>query len=263
MWVFWQFRDVVDLYFQWHVAVWSEYGWNPWEMIGNADGTPQPSDTARGIGFGTLVTWGQDALYSHDLGKDVVISSVRMKAWRRGIQDYEALWTANERGVLDTNWVNDASARAGFDDYRTLSSYSLKPNEPLPYHIRGYKYEAVRKEIYDAIGDVDTTGDGGVPAPDAPANLTYTGLGRTSLTAEWSASAGADYYKFDLATDAAFASMVGIYNNYTVNTTSLSLSGLSRGTKHWFRVRAVDENGTSPNSATGTAVTFRSLRVHR
>jgi hypothetical protein len=90
-----------------------------------------------------------------------------------------------------------------------------------------------------------------------------TGLSRTGFTANWSSVDSVSGYRLDVSTVSNFASYVSGYEDRAVPTTSEALSGLSKGTVYYYRVRAYNAVGTSDNSSTQTAVTFRSLRVHR
>jgi hypothetical protein len=86
------------------------------------------------------------------------------------------------------------------------------------------------------------------PIPSVPTSSAATSIGSSSFTANWSTVAGVTGYRIDLATDAAFTSMVSGYNNFYVSgqaTNSLNITGLGGGT-YYYRVRgasqyAVDE----------------------
>ncbi len=58
-----------------------------------------------------------------------------------------------------------------------------------------------------------------------------------------------------MATDAAFSSMLGGYNNLFVAPTSSNVTGLNGGTTYYYRVRATNAGGTSGNSSTVNVLT--------
>ncbi len=70
------------------------------------------------------------------------------------------------------------------------------------------------------------TGNPSNPPPTANAASL---IAQTSFTANWSASAEAIGYFLDVATDAAFTSLVPGFNNLSVASTSLSVTGLKPG----------------------------------
>src|SRR5262249_52377415 len=87
------------------------------------------------------------------------------------------------------------------------------------------------------------------PTPAAPRALTPTNVMASSFTAHWSNVRGATGYRLDVATDRAFLNYVPGFGNLDVgNTTSCTVIGLSPHTHYFYRVRAYNGNGTSPNS---------------
>ena len=80
----------------------------------------------------------------------------------------------------------------------------------------------------------------------------------TSFTANWSSIGGATGYRLDVATDSSFVTYVPGYQDLDVgNTTSRNVTGLTANTFHYYRVRAYNGNGTSPNS---NVITVRTKR---
>jgi hypothetical protein len=71
----------------------------------------------------------------------------------------------------------------------------------------------------------------------------------TSFTANWRAVNVATGYRLDVATDSSFVNYVPGYQNLDVgNVTSYNVTGLAARTTYYYRVRAYNGNGTSPNS---------------
>lgn len=65
-------------------------------------------------------------------------------------------------------------------------------------------------------------------------------IGSNSFTANWNTTLGANYF-IDVATDAAFTTMVPGYNNLSLGTgiSSYVVSGLANSTNYYYRIRAV------------------------
>ncbi|HMP73413.1 MAG TPA: autotransporter-associated beta strand repeat-containing protein [Kiritimatiellia bacterium] len=83
-------------------------------------------------------------------------------------------------------------------------------------------------------------------SPPAPVATAASSIGYTSFTANWNASSGATSYRLDVSMNAAFTQLV-IDDENVGNVTSYAVSGF--GTGHYFyRVRAVNAGGTSPDS---------------
>ncbi len=80
-----------------------------------------------------------------------------------------------------------------------------------------------------------------------PTATSATSLGSTGFTANWVAVSGASSYRLDLSTN-GFASLVSGYNDVTVATNSLVITGLQSGTDYSYHVRAINASGASTNS---------------
>ncbi|HUI09909.1 MAG TPA: fibronectin type III domain-containing protein [Bacteroidota bacterium] len=88
-----------------------------------------------------------------------------------------------------------------------------------------------------------------VPIPPAPLAAAATNILQASFTANWNPSTGATGYFLDVATDTTFTSILPGYDNLSVgNVTTRSVTGLSGGTKYFYRVRANNGGGTSGSS---------------
>jgi hypothetical protein len=69
------------------------------------------------------------------------------------------------------------------------------------------------------------------------------------FTANWMPSPGADSYRLDVATDEAFTSIIAGKEDINVgNVTSYPVTGLAGYHPFFYRLRAVNANGTSANS---------------
>jgi len=69
------------------------------------------------------------------------------------------------------------------------------------------------------------------------------------LNANWTSVSGATSYRLDVSTISTFATFVPGYNDLNVgNVTTKNVTGLSANMFYYYRVRAVNAGGTSPNS---------------
>jgi fibronectin type 3 domain-containing protein len=88
-------------------------------------------------------------------------------------------------------------------------------------------------------------------APAAPTNLTASG-GNTQVTLNWTGSAGATSYKVYRATTAGGEGTTPIASGIT--GTTYTNTGLTNGTTYYFKVAAVNVNGTGSQSGEASAV---------
>jgi uncharacterized repeat protein (TIGR03803 family) len=94
--------------------------------------------------------------------------------------------------------------------------------------------------------------------PPAPGAMAASGIGQTSFTANWTASLGADDYRLDVSLD-DFTTFLSGFENLTVSTISVEVTGALPGTNYNYRVRAANDNGTSANSADVQVLTVPSI----
>ena len=98
--------------------------------------------------------------------------------------------------------------------------------------------------IEDTVADVFTSGGA---APAAPVAIDGSPASTTAFDARWEPSVGAQLYRMDVCTDFAMTSYVS--NNADVGNTILyPVSGVSVRTPYYYRIRAINDAGTSANS---------------
>ena len=87
------------------------------------------------------------------------------------------------------------------------------------------------------------------PTPAAPTALRATNVTASSFTANWNSVSGATSYLLDVSTSNSFTTYVPGYQTLNVgNTTSYNVVGLSAKTTYYYRLRAYNGIGTSPDS---------------
>jgi hypothetical protein len=100
--------------------------------------------------------------------------------------------------------------------------------------------------------------------PEAPLAKAATNVTSTSFEANWATVSRATSYRLDVATDNQFTSYVSGYNNKSVTDTTDLVTGVTpTSVNYFYRVRAVNDGGSSPNSDTVavTAGVTAALRI--
>jgi hypothetical protein len=93
-------------------------------------------------------------------------------------------------------------------------------------------------------------------APGIPVAGPTNSVTTTGFTAHWTPVSGATGYQLDVAHDTAFAVILPGFDSLSVTGTSKGVTGLTAGTKYYYRVRAVDAGVPSGNSNTITVMTL-------
>ena len=152
-WIFWKYG--VNYYFYYHANLYNDN--NPFA------GNYYYSSGGYRHGLGNYVYPGKDLKSgesAYNYGLDGPISSIRLKNWRRGQQDYEYLWLAKQAGktAAVTALVNKIVPKA----LCQLPAYSTRNwpttfNDPAPWVNRGYSFEEARKELAVLIAGSEPT----------------------------------------------------------------------------------------------------------
>ncbi|MRR11792.1 DUF4091 domain-containing protein, partial [bacterium] len=135
-WIMWKYN--VDFYFLFDVAGFCYTKVNSW-----ADQRSLVNGSVL-WGDGFWIYSGEDKFHpGESRGLRGPIASLRMKNWRRGVQDYEYLWVAKEAG-LETGAIVDRVVPRAFNDYG--GAYASQSSQPL-WGQRGYQFESARREL--------------------------------------------------------------------------------------------------------------------
>lgn len=148
-WIGWKYD--LDHYFYWMTTYWVESSESGRRK--NVFTNPRTTEFQRN-GAGTFFYPGQDRVYVEaDLGLPGPLSSIRMKNWRRGMQDYEYLWLARELGL-------ESEAERIADQLVPAALWDANPDEPMSWSARGYGFEVFRRELAELISERITEAQG-------------------------------------------------------------------------------------------------------
>lgn len=168
-------------------------------------------------------------------------------------------FTANWSSSLSaTTYLLDVSTTANFSSY--VAGYQNKDvGNVTTYAVSEstvgitYYYRVKASNVNGASANSNTIAFILVSTPVATA---ATNIGSNYFTANWNSSATSSSYLLDVSTASDFSTFVAGYNNKNVgNVTTYNLSSLTSRTTYYYRVRASNAGGTSPNSNTITAAT--------
>ena len=174
---------------------------------------------------------------------------------------FTANWSASTGA---TGYRLDVSTNNSFSSF--VSGYqNLDVGNSTNHAVTGLSSSTTYYYRVRATNSSGTSGNSGTisattanpPAPAAPVASAATSVSTSGFVANWNASSGATGYRLDVSTSNAFGSFVSGYENLDVgNNTSRSVTGLSPGTTYYYRVRATNVSGTSPNSGTISVATL-------
>ena len=129
-WICWKHN--LDQYFYWGVTCWREYN-NVFVGL------------RKNKGDGTFFYPGEDKLYpKQDRGLRGPLSSIRMKNWRRGMQDYEYLWLARQSGL-------ESEVDAIVKNCVPTSLDEADRSKDITWSGHGYGFELYRKQLANLI----------------------------------------------------------------------------------------------------------------
>jgi hypothetical protein len=123
---------------------------------------------------------------------------------------------------------------------------NLNPGIDYFYRVRAFNNSGTSNNIGTQVRSIS----------DQPTLIATTNISATAFNASWNAVTGAESYRIDVATDAAFTNLLTNYNNATVNGTSVNIQSLNAGTMYFLRVRTMNSSGPSVNSTPVSLITL-------
>jgi hypothetical protein len=188
-WISWKYG--IDLLFFWSSSFYAEKnppaatGVNAWDNNYIPMGVPFGAD--KGFGGGMLFYTGNETQYAGDSrGLDGPIGCIRLSNMRRGLQDYEYLWLAQQKGLPVATLVDQIVPHAlddwGSTSYTSGNSFNQQPTFPT----RGYVYENARFTVAQALEQASKTG--GEPAGSISAYPFSLPSGGGEVTLTWAST---------------------------------------------------------------------------
>jgi photosystem II stability/assembly factor-like uncharacterized protein len=162
--------------------------------------------------------------------------------------EFTASWLAATGATgyyLDISTNNFTTFVAPYDNFllagTSLVIGSLTPGTTYQYRVRSYNAGGSSSNSAAIVV---------VTIPPPPVTIPAASQTTTSFVANWQAARGATSYKLDVATasDFAIGSALTGFSDTSINGTSLLVDGLEAGLTYYYRARAINAAGTSPNS---------------
>lgn len=151
-----------------------------------------------------------------------------------------------------TNYINKD---AGNDTTAIVSS--LTPGTTYYYRVRAYSSSNTSGNSNSIMVSTEN-----LPVPSTPVAKEAANITTTSFTANWFSSLGATNYSIDVSTDEAFLNILPGYNNKQAGlVTFTNVTGLLPSTKYYYRIRASNSGGASPNSNSISVTTLLAAPV--
>jgi hypothetical protein len=189
----------------------------------------------------------------------VPVAPTALPATLIGQTVFTSNWSASTGAT--TGYYLDVSTSNGFGTFVTGYSNlfvgnvlsfkvdtNITPNTTYYYRVRGA--DGLLKSSNSNISSVGTLSN--------PVATAATQIGPDKFIANWNAVAGATGYFLDVATDNGFLNLVA--SNVNVgNILTYALASLDPNTNYYFRVRANNASGSSPNSNIISVTTLSAL----
>jgi fibronectin type 3 domain-containing protein len=224
----------------------TDYYWNTDATITLTGGTSPPAFTSSATPSPASITASGSSTISYsvtDTGGTLSNANVELQVF-------------NSAGTAVGTQVNSgqnftAGGKLTFSYAWTPASQSPAVTATGPYTVEiGVFNSAWSTDYYWNSNAGTITLTSGTSAPAAPTGLTAT-AGNASVSLTWTASSGASTYHVYRGTTAGGEATAPVASGITIQ--SYSDTGLSNGTKYYYKVAAVNAGGTSALSAEASA----------
>ncbi len=162
-----------------------------------------------------------------------------------GISARGVCWNTGGAPIITDSHTSDGTGASSF--VSTITGLTAS----TAYHVRAYATNSTGT----AYGNELTFTTGGNGPPPAPVAVTATSITYNSFIANWNNVAEATSYRLDVSTTESFTSFIAGFEDVSVNALAHAVNGLTFSTTYYYRVRAVNADGASPNSNTISVLT--------
>ncbi len=179
-----------------------------------------------------------------------------------------AATTGISQTSFQVNWASSTGATGYFLDVSTSNTFgsfvtgynNFSVGNVTSYNVIGLTANQTYYCQLRAANSAGTSGNSNViialTIPPTPVAIAASSVFNSGFTANWNALVGLSNYFVDVASDAAFVSILGGYNNFPVTTNLLAVTGLNSGTTYYYRVRSQNSTSSSPSSNIVSQITI-------
>jgi hypothetical protein len=236
--------------------------WQVGSAYGTANSAESNANTHSRFGLNLTSTAGQFSI--RDIGASVNSTNYT------GTQTIT--WIINNSGVTLTYKAPDGSFETVADDKADLWIGTTKEFNEISATTTTQTLSDLKFAFTAGSGTVDIDNILIDPIPLIPTSNAASSITASGFTANWTTVSGVTGYRLDVATDAAFTSMVPGYSNLYIAgqaTSSQAVSGLSPNTPYFYRVRGASQyvvgefaSGNSGSQNPTTLSTSPSLSIN-